>query len=148
MKIDQTVKRETLRIAAGTLILSTLMVAVFLVLRQFSIKVLLGALWGSFFAVLNFFLLGISVQKAAEKMNGVHLPPQEEDEETGEVKEAPLSPEAQEAKKQMHLSYSLRMLMLFAACVAGVCVPVFHPVAALLPLLFPRLVMMILRPRG
>ncbi len=73
MQIDETVKKETLRIAAGTGVLSALMLAVFLLLKRFDITVLLGALWGSSIAVLNFFLLGLSVQKASRRMNGVRI---------------------------------------------------------------------------
>lgn len=74
MQIDETVKKETLRIAAGTGVLSALMLAFFLLLKRFDITVLFGSLWGSSIAVLNFFLLGLSVQKASRRMNGVHIP--------------------------------------------------------------------------
>jgi len=144
IKLQETVKRETLRVAAGTAVLTVLMVAVFLLLGFFDWSVLLGAVYGCFFAALNFFLMALSVQKAAESMNGVQLPPEEETAEGEEAAEKPLSPQAQDAKKKMQLSYHLRMLMLIAAAGIGVAAPCFHPVAALVPLLFPRLVIMVI----
>ncbi len=144
IRVQETVRKETLRIAAGTAVLTVLMVAVFLLLGMFDWTVLLGAVYGCFFAVLNFFLMALAVQKAAESMNGVQLPPEEEVPEGEEAPEKPLSPQAQEAKKRMQLSYHLRMLMLIAAAGIGVAAPCFHAVAALMPLLFPRLVIMVI----
>ena len=48
-------------------IMSLLMQAVFLILGFWDYTVLLGNLWGVFAAVLNFFLMGITVQKALNK---------------------------------------------------------------------------------
>ena len=140
IKVQETVKRETLRIAAGTLVLTVLMVAVFLILGLFDIAVLLGGA----FAVLNFFLLALSVQKAAEEMNGVQLPPLEENEENpDETPQPPISPQAAQAKKRMQLSYTGRMLLTVLLAVIALSVPCFNPIAALVPQLFPRLVIQI-----
>lgn len=148
MKVDATVKRETGRIAAGTAVLSVLMIAVFLVLKKFDLTVLAGALWGTAFAVLNFFLLGLAVQKAAAEMNGVTLPPPEKDEATGEEVEAPPSEQALIAKKKMQLSYSGRMLLMLLSAVLAFVLPFIHPIAGIVPLLFPRIVIMILGAAG
>lgn len=64
MKIDPTVKRETLFVSIVTLILSMLMQSVFLIIGQWDISVLLGNLLGAVIGILNFFFLGLSVQKA------------------------------------------------------------------------------------
>ena len=85
MKIDPSVKRETLRVAGGICVLSGLMLFVFIVLDKLDMTVIFGTLLGTFNAILNFFLLAISVQKAADSMQGVVLPP-EEDEENGNEK--------------------------------------------------------------
>ena len=61
IKIQPAVKKETLRIAVGTLILSVLMIAVFLMTGFFDAGVLWGTLLGSGVTILNFFLLGLSV---------------------------------------------------------------------------------------
>ena len=62
MKIEPAVKAETKKIAIGTGILSVLMIAVFLILRQFDWTVLTGALLGYCATVGNFFLMALTVQ--------------------------------------------------------------------------------------
>lgn len=114
-KIDRTVIKETVYITSWVLILSTLMEAVFLVIGYWDYRVLLGNLLGASATALNFFLMGLSVQKALEK-------------ET-----------EKEAKQTLSLSRSLRMLFLFVVAVIGITVPCFHYVAVLIPLLFPRI---------
>ncbi|MBO4429397.1 MAG: hypothetical protein J5832_05535 [Clostridia bacterium] len=64
MKIDRTVKKETLYICAGMIIMSALMEAVFLVIEKWSIGVLFSNLLIGAAMVLNFFLMGLTVQKA------------------------------------------------------------------------------------
>ena len=113
-KIDATVRKETLFIAAFTLIFSAVMELVFLLIGYWSYKVALGNLLGFTAAVLNFFLMGYTVQQA------VLL-----DEEG--------------AKKKIRLSQSLRMLMLVGFAAAGCIFKCFNPIAVLLPLLFPRI---------
>ena len=142
MKIQPATKQETLRMALGVGILTVLMVGVFLIIGMFDATVLTGSVLGGAFAVLNFFLMALSVQQAAALMNGVHLPPEEVG-ENGEVVEKPLSPEAVRAKQKMQLSYTGRMLMTVAFGIVVLLVPTIHPVAALIPLLFPRIVIMI-----
>ena len=120
-KIDSTVIRETQYIAAGVLILSALMESVFLIIGRWDITVLFGNLLGGFCAVLNFFLMGITVQKALTK-------------------------EEKEARDVIKLSQTLRMLMQLAFAAVGCLIPsVFNVFAVILPLLFPRIAIM-LRP--
>lgn len=65
MKPQQAVVRETLHIAAGCGILCAVMLVVFAVCGQLGLPAVLGALLGGGWAVLNFFLMGLGVQKAA-----------------------------------------------------------------------------------
>lgn len=143
MKMEPAVKIETLRMTVGVTILTALMLAVFLIIGMFDMTVLWGGLLGAAFAVLNFFLMALGVQKAAELMNGVQLPPEEEPAEGEEAAEKPLSPQAIKAKQKMQLSYTGRMLMTVVFAIVALLVPGIHPVAALLPLLFPRIVITI-----
>ena len=113
-KIDATVKRETLYIAVWELLLSVLMEAVFLIIRKWDLTVLLGNLLGGGIAVLNFFLLGLTVQKAVDK-------------------------EEKEAKDAMKASQAMRTLMMFVTAALGALLPVFNIFATLIPLLFPRI---------
>ena len=71
--------------------------------------VFLGGIGGGLIAVLNFFLMGLAVQKAASATD-----------------EGP-------ARMKLKASYSQRFLMMIAAIVA----PCFHFVAGIAPLLFP-----------
>lgn len=114
MKVDTTVRRETGYIAICVLILSAVMEAVFLIAGFWDYTVILGNLLAGFAAILNFFLMGLTVQKAVLE-------------------------EKKKAANRMKLSQMLRMLMLFGAAAVGVFVPCFHFLAALIPLFFPRI---------
>ena len=112
--IDPVVWKETKYIALWGLILSAVMQAVFLIIGKWDYTVLLGNLLGYAAIVLNYFGIGLTVQKALEK-------------------------EPKEAKQTMQMSSTVRMLLLFGVAVIGVTVPVFHMIASLVPLLFPRI---------
>lgn len=114
MKIDQTVKQETGYIALGTFVLSVLMQSVFLLIGRWDYTVLLGNLLGGGAAVLNFLLMGLTIQSAVQL-------------------------EEKDAKAKMKASQSLRTLMLLLAAVLGAALPCFHLAAVLIPLFFPRI---------
>ena len=113
-KIDATVKKETLYIAVFTFIFSLLLQSVYLILGRWDTTVLLGNLLGGVAATANFFIMGLTVQKALGK-------------------------EEKDAKNLMKLSQSLRLFMLFAVALIGYLVPVFNMVAVVVPFLFPRI---------
>lgn len=119
-KIDNAVKTETVYIAVWTLILSALMQAVFLLIGHWDYTVLCGNVLGGGAAVLNFFLMGLGVQKAVTQ-----------DEQT--------------ARSTVKLSQTVRLMMMLVFAVIGLIVPIFHTVAVLVPMLFPR-VAIALRP--
>lgn len=112
-KVDPVVKRETGYIMAVSLILSVLMQSVFLIVGRWQYTVLLGNALGYVAAVLNFFLMGLSVQAATKK-------------------------EQKEAKTAMKASFALRMVLLFGLAVLGVVLPCFDTVSVLVSLFFPR----------
>lgn len=85
MKVQPAVRQETAKVGLGTAILSALMVAVFALLGRLDYRVVLGTLLGGCSAMLNFFLMALSVQQAAEDMHGVHVPPEPEEEEGGDA---------------------------------------------------------------
>ncbi len=113
-RIDPTVKKETVYIFIWTVILSLLMQAVFLIIGKWDTTVLFGNLLGVAAAVLNFFIMGISVQSALGK-------------------------EEKDAKNVIKLSQSLRFIMLVAVGAIGYLVPLCNVVATVLPFLFPRI---------
>ena len=66
-RIDPTVLKETKYIAIWVIIFSVLMEAVFLIIGRWDYTVILGNLLGAVAAVLNFFLMGLTVQNALGK---------------------------------------------------------------------------------
>ena len=143
MQIQPAVRTATVRIAMGTAFFSHVMLLVFALLDRPAVTVVLGTHLGADAAVLNFFLMALSVQRAAESMNGVAVPPEPLDENGDPDPDAPPQPpvpEVQRAKRWMQLSYTGRMLLLVGVAIVALTAPCFHPVAAALALLFPRLV--------
>ncbi len=119
MKIQKPVLIQTRNIALGELVLCALMCIIFAICGYFDYTVILGALYGGAWAVLNFFLMGLAVQKAAAAEEG--------------------------AKGIIQRSYALRSFLTLAVAAAGILLPCFHFLAALLPLFFPQLTVYILR---
>ena len=113
-KIDPTVRKETLYIGVAVLILSALMEAAFLIIGKWDYTVLLGNLLSGCAAVLNFFLMGISVQNVVGR-------------------------EEKEIVSRVRLSQVLRYLMLFAVAILGLLLPCFNLFSVLIPLFFPRI---------
>lgn len=114
MKVDATVKKETLYILGSCLLLSVVMELVFWLCGHMDYTVPLGNLWGVIIAVLNFFLMGLTIQ------NSIGL-----DEKT--------------ASEKLKLSQRLRMLMVIALAAVGVGLPCFNSLAVVIPLFFPRI---------
>ena len=117
MKIDESVRKETINIAIGTLILSLLMEAIFLIIGKWDYTVILGNLLGAADAVLNFFFMGLTVQSAVTK-------------------------EEKEARAKMKASQVLRMFFMFVIALLGALLPCFNVFAVLIPLFFPRVTIM------
>ncbi|MBP5244855.1 MAG: hypothetical protein J6036_00130 [Clostridia bacterium] len=113
-KIDKTVKNETIYILSFEIIFSLIMQSVFLIIGKWDITVLFGNLLSGAAAVLNFFLMGLTVQKAVQK-------------------------DEKDAKNMLKVSQIYRTLLLFIIAGIGVYFSIFNTVAALLPLFFPRI---------
>lgn len=118
--IQPTVKKETKRVAVSTAIGVVLMWIVFAVLHgvmpekvPLDYTVFLGGICGGFIAVLNFFLMGLTVQKVAAAT----------DEDL--------------ARSKMKASYSQRMMLQMLWVVVAIIAPCFQFVAGIAPLLFP-----------
>ena len=113
-KIDKTVKNETIYILSFEIIFSLIMQSVFLIIGKWDITVLFGNLLSGSAAVLNFFLMGLTVQKAVQK-------------------------DEKDAKNMLKVSQIYRTLLLFVIAGIGVYFSAFNTVAALVPLFFPRI---------
>ncbi len=118
--VQEAVKKETKRVAAITVIGVALMWIVFGVLHiavpekvPLDYTVFLGGAVGGLVAVLNFFFMGLAVQKAASAS----------DEDT--------------ARMNIKASYSQRMMLQMLWVILAIVAPCFHFVAGIVPLLFP-----------
>lgn len=113
-KIDNTVWKETKYIAGFVLVLSVVMQAVFLALGKWNYTVLLANLLSGLAGILNFFMMGITVQKALTK-------------------------EEKDAKAAMKVSQMYRTLFLAVILILGFTLPCFDMWATVIPFFFPRI---------
>lgn len=118
--VQPAVKKETKRVVKITAVGLILMWILFAVLHftmpdkvPLDYTVFLGGIGGGAVAVLNFFLMGLAVQKAASAS----------DEGT--------------ARMKLKSSYSQRFLMQILWVILAIVAPCFHFVAGIAPLLFP-----------
>ena len=121
IKIEPAVKLESKRIAICVLAMSVIMEIVFVVLGRFDYTVLLGNLLGGGWAILNFFLMALAVQKSVKK----ELP--------------------QEAKLVLQNSYTKRLLFSVAILLIGIKVEYFNWISVVIPLIFPRITIAIIK---
>ena len=133
MKPDSAVRRETARVAAGVFALVAAMLLIYAIIGKFSPPVLLGGVYTGLLTVANFFIMGMTVQgianRAAEK----------------ERSEQEIADLTIEMKNRMKLSYNMRMIALFALLVLGIAVFKFDPLATILPVVFPTIVVRVLQ---
>ena len=139
MKIQAPVRQETKKILVGEAVLCAVMLLVFILIKRFDLRVLWGTLLGGGYAVLNFFLMALTVQMAAAKMEGVRLPDDEFDDE-GNIKPREEVPEQKAARALVQRSYTLRMFITAAVAIIAVKVELFHAIPAIIALFFPRIV--------
>lgn len=116
-KVDSTVIKETLYISAWVLILSIITQAVFLIIQRWDYTVLLGNLLSGTASVLNFFLMGLTVQKAVTK-------------------------EEKEAKTALKFSQLYRFLFLIIVTIIGIVAPCFNNWTVIIPIFFPRIALL------
>ena len=122
MKLQKAVKEETIFVALGSLVLSVLMVCAFFGLNRvlpeqvpMGLPVILGAAGGCAVAVGNFFLMALTVQKVAGIEN------------------------YDQAYRSMQVSYRYRTFLQLIWCVLCMVLKFINPVAGILPLLWPSL---------
>lgn len=120
--LQPAVRKETKRVAVLTIIGVALMWAAFVALHlampgtvPFDYTVILGGMGGGIVAVLNFFLMALTVQKVAAA----------EDEGS--------------ARSRMKASYSQRMLFQMLWVAAAIIAPCFQFAAGIIPLLIPSI---------
>lgn len=127
MKLQPASKKMSIMIAVGTAVGYVIMLAVFFGLRfvnpsiPFDYTVILGGAIGSGVAILNFVLMCLTIQEASRKYG-----------------EKPIKPWVQ-------LSYNSRMVLQCAWVVLAAILPCFDLIASALPLLFPTVVIIVMR---
>ena len=123
-KPQQSIVKETKRIAVGTVIMLVVILAVYAVLGKFTVGVLLGGLLGSAYAIFNFFMLGMTLQKAASMTD------------------------QQMAHMKVRSSYSTRMIGMLILAVVAFALPFVEGIPCLIALLFPRATIFVLQITG
>lgn len=131
MQIEQTVQKEIMRIAKGT-ILGTILMYIGFGIGHFALpelipldyRVILAGAVGAAVAIGNFVGLAVTVQNIAN------------------------DPDPAEGKRRMQKSYSKRMLLQALWVAAAVLLPCFQWAAGVIPLLFPRVTIFFLQITG
>ena len=119
MKLDPAVKKETFHITVGVSAMCAVMLLVYFILGKFSLTVLWSALLSSALVILNFFLMCVS------KQHEISMPPEN-------------------AKRFSMLSYNVRMLAMLGIIIVSYLVFDFNLPALLIPLIFPRITILIM----
>lgn len=120
MKVQSTVKKETVQIAVQCGIACLVLLICFFFLHivkpekvSFDYRVILSAVLGTFVAVMNFYLMGITVQEIVNTEN------------------------QEDAYQKMRASYRNRTMLQLIWIVIALIAPIFNAVAGIVPLLFP-----------
>ena len=117
--LSKSILRDVLRVGIGIYILGVVMVLFFFIFKITGYEVILGALLGCTYSTLSFLFLAISLETS-------------------------LSKEKNAAKTSMGTGYTLRLLGAAAMIIWAIKAPYFNYLAAIIPLLFQRIVIMIL----
>jgi hypothetical protein len=118
-KVHGTVLKETKFVGAWVLIFSALMQAVFLIIQKWDYTVLLGNILSAAAGIISFFFLGITIIKAVSSGDPAY------------------------AKKLMRASQAIRTFFLFGIALLGALLPCFNIWATVIPIIFPRLALLI-----
>ena len=129
MVLQSASRKEVRRIAIGSSVCAAIQIAAFFLLSlvgigTFSYKIIIGTVGGTCMGILNFALMCIMIQKA-----------------TGIADEKLM-------KAQIRNSYSFRKLLQVLWVVAAFLIPGIHVLAAVIPLVFPNVVIYYLQFKG
>lgn len=122
--MTKSVKTDVLRVTLGNFILGAVMIVIFAVVDYFYKKGTFfpGAIWGALlgcsFVSLSFLWLAFSVSKNIEK-------------------------DPENAQKRVSATYTYRLIATGAMVLIAIKVPIFNPVAAVIPIFYQRFVIML-----
>ena len=118
--MNAVVKKEIKYIAAGTVVLSAVVQLVWSLFFDYDMSVFLGGLWGGTFAIVNFILMALTVQKATSDDSEMM------------------------ARKRMQSSYSLRMSLTIFITILAVIIPAINWIMSAISLFFPRITILVM----
>ena len=123
MHLQPASKRELRHIAIGVSAFTAVMLLIFVVINFFYpvnlMQIVLGALLGGGYAILNFLFMALSAQRALA---------------SGDM-----------AREIMQRTYHLRMFGIAIVLVIGYALPCFSLLTVAIPLLFPRLTILVMQ---
>ncbi len=123
MHFSKDTTRYIFLIIIGVLSLSGGVVGIFAVLGKLTFSVLLGSVIGSILAILNFFLLALSLEKAVQSSS-------------------------EKSKGIVMVSYNVRMLLLMIITILAIVFLKANPFTILIPYIFPRITILLLQITG
>ncbi|MEG1621289.1 MAG: ATP synthase subunit I [Oscillospiraceae bacterium] len=115
--MNSVVKKETLSIAKGTIILVAVSIGISALIGKLDFPLLLGFLIGGTHAIINFYLIGRSIEKSFEK-----------------------SPN--NASGYMAGQYFIRYFITALVILLGIYVDFINYIGIIIPLIFPKLVLL------
>ena len=116
--MTKSVWTDVARVTLGNFLLGAIMIVVFFLVGHFSLSVIWGALLGNTFISLSFLWLAFSVSKNIEK-------------------------DPKNAQARVSATYTFRLIAAAIMIIVAIKLPVFNWVAAVIPLFYQRIVIMI-----
>jgi hypothetical protein len=129
---------DVLFLAAGELLASVIIMAVYGILGSFDFRVITGALIGSALMVLNFAILTFSVNRAVDRILQARGSADMSEEEA----EAFAAKHSAEIQNSVRSSYLLRQVLILGVLIGAVLLNVANVVAAVIPLVLFRPILM------
>ena len=129
---------DVLFLAAGELLASVIIMAVYAILGSFDFRVITGALIGSALMVLNFAILTFSVNRAVDRVLQARGSKDMSDEEA----EAFAAQHSAEIQNSVKSSYLLRQVLILGVLIGAVLLNIANVVAAVIPLVLFRPILM------
>lgn len=130
---------ELISLTVGEAVVSLIICAVYLIIDKYTYAVALGALLGSLITIFNFVLLFITANRALDKVMA--------DRGEGEMTEEEAEQFALENKMRVQnaikISYIARNVLMAATLVVAFLLPCFDVIAALIPLVMFRPILML-----
>ena len=121
---QESIVKGTKRIAIGVACMLVAMFVVYAIMGRMTLGVALGGLIGGAYGILNFFMLGMTIQKASR--------------ETDEMM----------ARARIRSSYSMRMMGALIIGVIAFAIPFVDGLPCIIALLFPRITILIMQITG